>query len=363
MDLHNVHMKMAKEGISTPLKSILKVDKYNERSLDNDSSAMLKDLLGNSSFSHGSTSYQPDPQAMLLEEELHKRIDELLKYKIEREQPNLQPVHRTMPMDALRRLAEQQSMKEELEVVNEYIENHPEIKAHIPSYVREQQRPTQAEKYRTTRHKPGRESDIYRALTHRTKPKTPKSDIYKTIEKLAKESKKTPKKGKLVDLQKPKKKVTFDLRDYINPIGQTPISQLPQANELKIYPPRDNKGKKIPIDLSILEGSGLHPEIHNHIHTNKVKYDYGRIAYEQEPEIQRSIRYVNEGPAKHIIEPVYFTLNPYKIPVNDNIYKSPVKKLYNHMDYEESHRGGDDLLRAFSPHGPDQHRKKPKHFF
>lgn len=56
-----------------------------------------------------------------LDAELHNRIDQVLKYRVDHEQPHLQPSHRQIPMDSLRMLSEQQSIEPELETINAYI--------------------------------------------------------------------------------------------------------------------------------------------------------------------------------------------------------------------------------------------------
>jgi hypothetical protein len=67
-------------------------------------------------------------QDIQLASDLENRMYSLLKYKVDHEQPNLQPSRRYMSMDAMRRLAEEQSIKPELETINASIRSHPEIK-------------------------------------------------------------------------------------------------------------------------------------------------------------------------------------------------------------------------------------------
>ena len=167
--------------------------------------------------------------------DLDNRIYSLLKYKVAHEQPNLQPSRRYMSMDAMRMLAEEQSIKPELETINAIIRSHPEIPKleKVSSEIRRQQKPYEAEKLRPFKHEPGRNSDITRALKH----------------------------------------------------------GLQMASKSK----RKNKGKK----------------------KGKSKGKGG------------------------VISPVYFTLNPYKMSLNEADQYSSVQELYNHDDHVARHGGNE----------------------
>lgn len=121
-----------------------------------------------------------------LDTDLRNRLDNLLRYKVEHEQPNLQPSRRYMSMDAMRRLAEEQSIKPQLESINAMIRSHPEIpklsklqkEPKLSEYareIREKQKPFKAEKYRGQIPRDLQqtiESDIYRSIHHKRKPKS-----------------------------------------------------------------------------------------------------------------------------------------------------------------------------------------------
>jgi hypothetical protein len=143
-----------------------------------------------------------------------------------------------MSMDAMRRLAEEQSIKPELETVNAIIRSHPEIPdlSKVSSEIRRQQKPTEAEKMRPFLYTPKKDDDMY------NRP----SDITRALKQALK--------------------------------GKT-----------------KGKGK------------------------SKVK-SKGRGG---------------------VISPVYFTLNPYKMSLNEADKYSSVQELYNHDDHVKAHGGNE----------------------
>ncbi len=124
----------------------------------------------------------PEPtqgQLGMLADDLHNRLESLLKYKVDREWPNLMP-RRNYTMDNLRRLAEEQSIRPELNVINDYVDRSRFEDIPISAELREQQVPFEAERYRPTAHLSSQmESDIYRSLKHKPLTKKENKDIAK----------------------------------------------------------------------------------------------------------------------------------------------------------------------------------------
>jgi len=121
------------------------------------------------------TEQSPENMA-LLASDLHNRIESLYKYKVDREMPHLMP-QRNYTMDGLRRLAEDQSLRPELNLINDYVGHTVQEESEM---LRTQQKPFKAERYRPTPHlSTQQESDIYRSLKHKPLTKKEKKEIAK----------------------------------------------------------------------------------------------------------------------------------------------------------------------------------------
>jgi hypothetical protein len=118
MDLHNLHRYIQIAGSMAPLQTNRKVDMNNQRTSDIDLSKSLQDIAQH--LKPEEEGYVPDVKGQLLFDELQRRIDMLAKYRADREQPHLQTPNRTMPLDTLRRLGQEQSIKQELNYMNQY---------------------------------------------------------------------------------------------------------------------------------------------------------------------------------------------------------------------------------------------------
>jgi hypothetical protein len=143
--------------------------KYGQGGADND-------VIINKLIERIAPTEQSPENLALLASDLHNRIESLLKYKVEREIPQLMP-RRNYTIDGLRRLGEDQSLRPELNLINDYVGHTVQEESEM---LREQQIPFEAERYRPTPHLSSQqESDIYRSLKHRPLTKKEKKEIAK----------------------------------------------------------------------------------------------------------------------------------------------------------------------------------------
>ena len=161
MDLHKSHMRLRKMGIT------------NGGEQQHEIINRVVDEI---------TRTEPDPMIQqALNTDLHNRLDNLLKYKVSREWPNLQP--RIMPVDGLRRLAEDSSIRPELNLMNDYVNKRAQEEGiTVADEIREQQVPFEAEKYRNTKHLSTQmASDVFRSIHHRALTKKERKEVTKLV--------------------------------------------------------------------------------------------------------------------------------------------------------------------------------------